>query len=128
MPYIAVQLHPAPTPPQAAALATGITDAMASIMGKRREVTAVRIDGDAATLWTIGGEPCRESTAYVDVKITAGTNNAAQKAQLLQRLHALLIETLGPLAEASYCVIHELPATDWGYAGSSQAARARGAE
>ena len=30
------------------------------------------------------------------------------------------------LAEASYLVVHELPAESWGYAGVTQAARAAG--
>ena len=124
MPYIALQLQPAPTPAQAAALTRGITDAMVEVMRKRREVTAVRIGGGEAAHWSIGGSPCDQPTAYLDVKITAGTNSDEEKAELLQRLHALLVETLGSLAEASYIVIHELPAASWGYAGISQAARA----
>ena len=95
MPYIDLQLQPAPSPGQAAALARGITDAMVEVVGKRREVTAVRICGATATLWTIGGEACSATTAYLDAKITAGTNSAGEKADLLRRLHALLVDTLG---------------------------------
>lgn len=124
MPYIALQLHPIPTDEQAAALARGITDTMVTVLRKRREVTAVRIDGGCAALWSVAGEPTPQPTAYLDVKITAGTNSAEEKAELLRRLHALLVDTLGSLAEASYLVIHELPAANWGYAGLSQAARA----
>ena len=126
MPYIDLQVQPAPSPEQAAALARGITDAMAEVAGKRREVTAVRISAAAATLWSIGGEACSGTTAYLDAKITNGTNSAGEKADLLHRLHALLVDTLGELAEASYLVIHELPAESWGYAGVTQAARAAG--
>lgn len=124
MPYIDVLVHPAATPTQAAALAHGITDAMVDVLGKRREVTAVRIGAAHALLWTIGGEPCREPTAFVDVKITAGSNSREQKAAVVRHLHALLERTLGTLAEASYVVVHELPAESWGYAGVTQAARA----
>jgi 4-oxalocrotonate tautomerase len=38
-----------------------------------------------------------------------------------------LNELLGPLAEASYIIVRELPAEDWGYGGHTQAARRVGA-
>jgi 4-oxalocrotonate tautomerase len=86
-------------------------------------VTAVRIGGTEA-YWSIGGESSDSTTAYLDAKITAGSNSAEEKGALLQRLHALLVDTMGELAEASYLVVHELPAENWGYAGVTQAARA----
>lgn len=123
MPYLDLLIHPTVTSDQAAELASGITDAMVNVMGKRREVTAVRIAAADSVMWTIGDGPCALPTAYLDVKITAGTNSAEEKARLLARLHALLNSTFGTLAEASYIVIHELPAENWGYAGRSQADR-----
>lgn len=123
MPYIDLRVHPVPSPEQTGILARGITEAMVQEMGKREEVTAVHIGGGEASVWTIGGEPCTKSTAYADIKITAGTNSREQKAALLRRLHRLLASTLGELAEASYIVVHELPAESWGYAGMSQADR-----
>ena len=127
MPYIDLLVHPTVTPAQAAMLSDGITDALVATLGKRREVTAVRIAEAAAARWSIGGEATRDTTAYLDVKITAGSNTDEEKAALVKRLHALLSDTLGGLAEASYTVIHELPAGNWGYAGVTRAARRRGA-
>jgi 4-oxalocrotonate tautomerase len=124
MPYVDLKIHPVPTTEQAKVLADGVTRAMADIAGKRREVTAVHVTAADTALWTIGGEQSREPTAYVDVKITSGTNTPEEKAALLGQLHRLLLESLGGLAEASYIVIHELPAENWGYAGLSQAERA----
>ena len=123
MPYIDLHLSSAPNEEQAATLAQGITDAMVTITHKRREVTAVRIAAESI-LWSIAGERCSTPTAYMEVKITENTNSADEKAALLQRLYQLLHDTLGGLAEASYIVIHELPAKNWGYAGISQSARA----
>lgn len=122
MPYVDLFVTPSATPAQAEALARGVTAALEETLGKRREVTAVRVAG-GELLWTIGGEPAREPTAYLEARITAGSNSEEEKARLLRRLHALLTATLGGLAEASYIVIHELPAGDWGYGGISQAAR-----
>jgi 4-oxalocrotonate tautomerase len=35
----------------------------------------------------------------------------------------MLATTLATVPEATYVVIHELPASDWGYAGKTQSAR-----
>jgi 4-oxalocrotonate tautomerase len=124
MPYIELKIEPTPSPDQADTLARGVTEAMVAVVGKRREVTAVRIAASEAVLWTLGESACDKTTAYLDVKITQGSNSRPEKAALIERLHRLLTETLGELAEASYIVIHELPAENWGYAGFTQAARA----
>jgi 4-oxalocrotonate tautomerase len=126
MPFAELRIQPLPNERQAAFITGAVTDALEAVAGKRREVTAVRVDAGAAARWTIGGEMCGGTTAYVDVKITQGTNSRAEKAALIARLHRILEDTLGELAEASYIVIHELPAESWGYAGLSQAARASG--
>lgn len=126
MPYIELLVFPPASPEEAATLARGITDAMARIMGKHREVTAVRIAGADTALWALGGEPASDRVACLDIKITAGTNRAEEKAALIGHLHGLLETTLGPLVEASYIMVHELPAGDWGYHGMTQAARSQG--
>ncbi len=123
MPYIDLLIEPAPTPAQATRLAQGLTDAMVEVGGKRRAVTAVRIAAADSALWSIGGERCPQATAYLDVKVTEGSNSREEKAALVERFHRLLVETLGELAEASYIAIHELPAESWGYGGLTQAAR-----
>ncbi len=125
MPYAELKINPMPTPEQAASLARGITDALVEEVGKRRAVTAVHITGGEAQLWTIGSVVSAKATAYLDIKITQGSNSQHQKASLIARLHRLLVETVGELEEASYIVIHELPAQNWGYAGLTQAMRAQ---
>jgi 4-oxalocrotonate tautomerase len=99
------------------------TRLMVEVMGKREAVTAVAVEQVPAEHWAIGGQAISQPTAFVDVKISRGTNTEAQKAALLSALQRLLLQALGDLAEASYVVIHEVPTTDWGYAGRSQADR-----
>jgi hypothetical protein len=48
-PFIDLKIDPMPTAEQAGLLARGITDALVEVVGKRREVTAVRIDGSAVS-------------------------------------------------------------------------------
>ncbi len=126
MPYAELTLEPRPSAEQAIRLARGITEALAEETGKRREVTAVRLAGSDSLLWTIDSEPASRSTAFLEIKITQGSNSPEEKASLIARLHRLMDETLGGLAEASYIVLHEVPAQSWGYAGVTQAARAGG--
>ncbi|MEJ2465111.1 MAG: tautomerase family protein [Candidatus Thiodiazotropha sp.] len=125
MPYAELKITPMPTPEQAASLARGITDALVEEVGKRRAVTAVHITSGEARLWTIGSAVSVKATAYLDIKITQGSNSQHQKASLIARLHRLLVDTVGELEEASYIVIDELPAQNWGYAGLTQATRAQ---
>lgn len=128
MPFADLRFQPVASARQAAQITSAVTDALEVVTGKRREVTAVRIDAGEAARWTIAGEESGRTTAYVDVKIIQNTNSRKEKAALIARLHRILGDTLGELAEASYIVIHELPAESWGYAGLSQAARAAGTQ
>jgi 4-oxalocrotonate tautomerase len=126
MPFIDVSVHPELRPGEAAAVADLVTRAMVDIMGKRRVVTAVRVHADPSVTWTIGGSPAGDRTVYLEARITAGSNGPEEKAQLIAELHRGLNELLGGIAEASYLVIHELPADAWGYGGHTQAGRQAG--
>lgn len=99
------------------------TTLVVDILGKRREVTAALVETAEAGAWSIGGEAVAGSAAHCAVFITAGSNSADEKATLIAAMHELLRATLADLAEASYAVIHEIAAGDWGYGGRTQAAR-----
>ena len=103
-----------------------LTAITAEILGKRPEVTAVTIEGLPAARWYIGGEAVERSTALLEISITQGTNTAQEKAAFIEATFAELQRQLGdgkPLEPASYVVVREVPATDWGYAGVTQKAR-----
>lgn len=125
MPFIRITLGRAVSSAQKQAVARQTTALIADLLHKRAEVTAVHVDSVAADGWCIAGEPPAEALtpAHGEIYITAGTNTAAEKAAMIAALQRLLVETCGALPEASYIVIHEIPATDWGYAGQTQAAR-----
>jgi 4-oxalocrotonate tautomerase len=66
----------------------------------------------------------RRATAWLEISITAGTNTPAQKAAFIEAAFAALQSQLGGSMEpASYVIVRELPATDWGYGGQTQQAR-----
>lgn len=126
MPTLQLRISPAQTPQRHALLAGALTDLTARVLGKRPQVTAVLVDELPAGRWFIGGRTPGQATALLEIRITAGTNTPAEKEAFIEAAFAELQQQLGPLEPASYVVVHELPAGDWGYGGRTQAAR-RGA-
>lgn len=125
MPFIRITLGKAVRPSQQQSLARRATDLIAAILHKRAEVTAVQVVMAGADAWCIAGDvvPAVQTPSNVELLITEGTNTPAEKAEMIVALHRVLEETCGPLPEASYIVIHEVPAGNWGYGGLTQAAR-----
>jgi len=125
MPYINIKIGTTLSGQQKAELFHQTTDAMNTIMGKRREVTVVQIEESTSYCWSVNGEPLHEkapAAAYVDVKITQGTNSDEEKAQLINTLMQML-KSVRSTQQACYIVVHELAAASWGYDGKTQAAR-----
>ena len=126
MPTLQLKVSPLQNPATYRALASALTHLTAQHLGKRPEVTAVMIDDLPAARWHIGGSDVAGPTAFLEISITAGTNTAQEKATFIAATFAELQRQLGqdrPLAPASYVIVRELPATDWGYGGQTQAAR-----
>jgi len=117
--------------PAARRIAAALTDLTARCLGKRAEVTAVMVEAGCVAAWTIGADLAHPPTAWLEISVTAGTNSAAEKAAFIEAAYALLAQLpetaqgMGPegLALASYVIVRELPATDWGYGGRTQQAR-----
>lgn len=125
MPTLQLKIAPAQPPERHALLARRLTAITAEILGKRAVVTAVMIEELPPARWFVGAEPPAEATAWLEISITQGTNTADQKQAFVAAAHAELQQQLGPLAQASYVIVRELPATDWGYGGRTQAERAK---
>lgn len=126
MPTLVLKLTPLQNPDRYHALAEVLTDLTVRVLGKRREVTAVVIDDLPAARWHIGGVAVAQPTALLEISITQGTNTEEEKADFIQAAFAELQRQLagdGVLAPASYVVVRELPASDWGYGGRTQLAR-----
>ena len=123
------------TPPQHAerhtALARALTAITADKLGKRAEVTAVLIDDRPAGAWYVAGRQPLRPTALLEIDITEGSNTAAQKAAFIDAAFSELQRQLAPgavLEEASYVIVREVAASDWGYGGRTQLARRRASE
>jgi 4-oxalocrotonate tautomerase len=126
MPTLNLKLAPLQNPGRYRQLAQALTALTAELLGKRREVTAVMIEDLPAARWYVGADEVQRPTAFLEISITAGTNTAAEKAAFIAAAHAELERQLGaggPLEEASYVIVRELPAADWGYGGATQQLR-----
>lgn len=126
MPTLTVKLAPLPSEAVQQRLAEALTAVTVDTLGKREAVTAVVFEPVPASHWWIGGRRVQHAAAMLEIRITAGTNTAEQKARFIEAADAVLQRHLAPHAameEASYIVVHELPGTDWGYDGVTQRER-----
>jgi 4-oxalocrotonate tautomerase len=92
----------------------------------------VMIEELPAARWYVGAAPTQRPTAWLEISITAGTNTVAQKSAFIAAAFGALQDLPGSgqglsdvpaLEPASYVIVREVPATDWGYGGQTQAAR-----
>ena len=126
MPTLTLKIAPPCPPERCQALARALTTITAETLGKRAAVTAVVIDELNVGCWTVGARALQRPTALLEISITAGTNTAAQKAAFIAAAFTELQQQLAPgasLEEASYVIVRELPASDWGYGGQTQQTR-----
>jgi 4-oxalocrotonate tautomerase len=127
MPALRLQVAPLQNPERYAALGAALTHITAQVLHKNPLVTVVLVDDLPHARYVVGGHDAAVPIACLEISITAGTNTALEKSQFIRDAYAELQRQLGtngnPLHEASYVIVRELPATDWGYGGMSQAAR-----
>lgn len=126
MPTLTLKIAAPHEPGRDQALAQALTTITADTLGKRADVTAVVIEDLPAARWFVGARPAQRPTALLEISITAGTNSAAQKAAFIAAAYAELQQRLAPgaaLEAASYVIVREVAATDWGYGGQTQQTR-----
>ena len=123
MPLIQITLSGPPAAPAAIQqLQQEFTQLMASILHKEAALTVVSVAQLPEGAHSANGQSVATG-ASLQALITAGTNNAADKAAFIFAAKTLLTATIGPSAAPLYVALHELPADSWGYDGQTQAAR-----
>ena len=127
MPTLSLKIAPHQNPERHTALGAALTHITAQVLRKNPDVTVVMVENLPATQYCIAGRGTAQTVACLEIRITAGTNSADEKAQFICQAYAELQRQLcadgSTLALASYVVVHELPASDWGYGGITQAER-----
>jgi len=127
MPTLQLKISPLQNPERCHALANALTTLTAQLLGKRAEVTVVIVKNLPAAGWFVGGQEAQRPAALLEIDITQGTNTPAEKAVFVAAAFAELQRQLGGFAgeldEASYVMVREVPAPDWGYGGITPLAR-----
>jgi 4-oxalocrotonate tautomerase len=128
MPLLTLDICSAPLPPeQRHQLQQGLTQLMASMLGKVADLTVVQLrESPDRSLWSVGGRPLVDDDwcASLQVAITEGTNSLPQHSEFLAAAHELLQTTMGcPPSAPLYIVLNNVPAAHWGFGGQTQASR-----
>jgi 4-oxalocrotonate tautomerase len=123
MPTLQLKTHAAATGGPAGGARAQARALSTDLLGKRHEVTAVVIEELWPGRWFVGGRNPREATALLEIRITRERTTPAEKEAFIAAAYEELEQQLGPLEEASYVVVQEMAASDWGYGGRTQAAR-----
>lgn len=123
MPLIQIAIAgPAPSPATIQRLQRETTRLMRDVLHKEAALTVVGVSHLPAGAVAASGEPVA-AAAWLHALITAGTNSSGEKAAFIAAAEAMLGASLGTSAAPTYVALQELPATDWGYDGRTQAAR-----
>lgn len=123
MPYLHLKIAAAESADSSASIAQLLTELTVSVLGKKRELTAVALEYVQPSTWFIGGKALAATSFYLDIKVTEGTNTKNEKAAYIKQVFAGLSRILGEPAPASYIVIHELRGDAWGYQAETQELR-----
>lgn len=127
MPYINIRISANLNTSQHNKLYAQTTSLMNTIMGKRPEVTVVHIQESEPHFWSVDSSTLDSNDpvgAYVNIKVTEGTNTPEEKAEMISETIKMLKQNVGVMQEACYVVIDDIPANSWGYDGKTQAERA----
>ncbi len=123
MPILNLKLSTQPSTERSARIATALTDLTVELLKKKRELTAVALDHVPPGEWFIAGASVAAqglNTFHLDIKVTEGTNTKDEKARFIGQVFAVMEGIIGPLAPASYVVVHEVRGDAWGYQGQTQ--------
>jgi len=123
MPILNVKIAGKPDPETTRKVASLLVDLTATILGKKREVTAVAIDYVPEEQWFVGGSTLsqqRKKSFYFDVKVTEGTNTKDEMARYVDAAFRGLQDILGEIHPASYIYVEDARAFAWGYDGLTQ--------
>jgi 4-oxalocrotonate tautomerase len=107
MPYINIRLGANLEASQRKRLYEQTTLLMNAVMNKRPEVTVVHIQASEPHDWAVNAAMLNKHCpvgAYVDIKITEGTNTPEEKADMISKTVSLLKEIVGVVQEACYVV------------------------
>lgn len=108
-------------------LIEGLMDIIVNIMGRNPNTTVITLDEIDQSNWFIGGKPMDRSTheklAFIEIRISKGTSNPEQMAEVIKAGKELVNRALGSCDKTNYFIISELNPDSWGFDGVSMTIR-----
>lgn len=102
-------------------LLKGLMDIIVNKMGRDPKLTVITVDEIDKSNWYIGGQSINESknefVSFVEIKISKGTSNPEQMAEVIKSGKDLINNILGTSDKTNYFVINELNPDAWGFDG-----------
>lgn len=97
-------------------------------MGRERDFTVITFDELEKNQWIIGGKNIEQlnddrKVSFVNIKISKGTSNPEEMAQMMKETKNLMVNILGNSEETNYFIIDELNPDGWGFDGISMTIR-----
>lgn len=130
MPYINVKLvKQQVTQAQKELIISGIMDIVVNKMGRNPDLTVITLDELEESNWFISGVPISKTSnqhgkcCYVEIKISKGTADPDEMADVIKEGKALVKRVLGTNDLTNYFVISELNPDSWGFDGISMTIR-----
>ena len=123
MPIINVSVTAKPDPTLSARIAAEVTTLTQHHLRKDPTVTAVAVHYIDPAHWFAGGRSLAEQGAnsvWLDIKVVDGTNTKTEIAGYLDEVFAAFGRILGNLHNESYVLVHEVPASSYGFGGATQ--------
>jgi 4-oxalocrotonate tautomerase len=123
MPIINLAVTGQPSAPLSATLATAVTKLTRQHLRKDPTITAVAVTYVDPQNWFTGGTSLAEqglNTFWLDIKVVDGTNTKGELASYLEAVFAGVGGILGHVHHESYALVHEVPASAYGFGGQTQ--------
>ena len=123
MPILDVTLSGQPDSGLSRQVASRLSDLTREGLRKDPTLTAVALTHVDPAHWFVGGHSLAEQdlrSFWLDIKVVDGTNTKQELAGYLQAVFAAMQDILGPLHDESYILVHEVPASAYGYGGKTQ--------
>jgi 4-oxalocrotonate tautomerase len=123
MPILNVKVSGEKSAEKISAVSAMLLELTSSVLGKKRDVTAITIQFIDADSWVIAGKPLTEhkkSSFYMDIKVTDETNTKDEKARYIAEVFAGFARILGEVHEESYIYVEDVRAASYGYGGRTQ--------
>lgn len=123
MPYINVTVTGSPDVALSERIATEVNGLTKAHLRKDPTITAVSVSYIDPRHWFAGGTSLAaqgKSSFWLDIKVVDGTNTKQEMAAYLDAVFASLSQIIGGVHTESYVLVHEVPASAYGYGGKTQ--------